>query len=277
MSYLQGQIKIQEIKTRNVGIPTLLVNAIVKFEFPTRYMTDAKILQRKAVLQFNGDTISQDTSFSYTEHVSEREITYTFHFQLSSEILKIIETNRVDDISIHLYIHYLYQFFSEQDKNNLIFETSNLSLQIPLSQKKWTDILKELGYMGTWIIELKRIDIEGMERVNEHIAKAGDALSKNNFEGCISEVRAALKSFQPLFSGIWESVAIYIDEGSRGEPDRDPVSVRVKSLYSSIRDLVNAGMHKEAYLISPEEVRLCYYQTVTLLSYLSKVMGNCDR
>jgi hypothetical protein len=63
-----------------------------------------------------------------------------------------------------------------------------------------------------------------------------------------------------------------IDEGSDGQTGHDPKSKRVKDIRDKIHNLANTGIHREAYKVQPDDAILCYYLTVSMVSYLSKLL-----
>ena len=129
-----------------------------------------------------------------------------------------------------------------------------------------------MGYSESWIFEIARPTIEGMDVVAEHLRKASDNLSARDYDGCMTNTRIAWDAFQPLFNSKWDNLNTLIDEGSSGQEGQAPKSKRVKDIRDKIHYLANVGVHREAYKIQPDDAILCYYLTVSMVSYLSKLL-----
>lgn len=114
--------------------------------------------------------------------------------------------------------------------------------------------------------------MKGMDVVTEHLQKASDNLSARDYENCMANTRIAWDAFKPLLDSKWDNIQALIDEDSPGEPSHDPKSKRVKEIRDKIHYLANVGIHREAYKILPDDAILCYYLTVSMVSYLSKIL-----
>ncbi|MEA2074254.1 MAG: hypothetical protein U9O85_00725 [Euryarchaeota archaeon] len=185
-------------------------------------------------------------------------------------MIDTIEATRVDDLPLTPGVDVLCSY--AKPENRTLFVQSNLYYDLKYSQKEWAEILKEMGYSESWIFEIARPTLEGMDRVAEHLQKASDNLAARDYENCMANTRIAWDAFQPLLDSKWDEIKALIDEGSEGEPNHDPKSKRIKGIRDKIHYLANVGIHREAYKIQPDDAILCYYLTVSMVSYLSKLL-----
>ena len=197
-------------------------------------------------------------------------------FQFPRWIIEAIESVRVDDVQFDLSFDLLYSCI-EQPTNKFVIENRQVIQKIEYSQRKWLDILRQMNYSESWLIEVQRPNIEGMDIVVEHLCKAADCLSTRDYDDCMVNTRAAWNSFKPLLESKWESIGKLIDEGSSGQKGKDSKSKRVRIIREKIRDLTHVGAHREEYIVFPEDALLSYRLTVSMISYLSKWLGRTTR
>ena len=197
-------------------------------------------------------------------------------FQFPRWIIEAIESVRVDDIEFSLSLDLLYSY-KDQSSNTFAINNKQTVKQIQYSQRKWLNILREMNYSESWLIEVQRPNIEGMDTVVEHLRKAADCISTRDYDNCMASTRIAWDSFKPLLESKWESIARLIDEGSLGQEGRESKSKRVRNLKNKVHKFSHVGIHREAYKVFPEDALLSYHLTVSMISYLSKWLGKVTR
>ncbi len=198
-------------------------------------------------------------------------------FIMTREILRSIEKSRItnDDLIFTLKGDILY---AEQITQNTFqsFKKESVMCEVRYSPREWLDVLRSIGYQESWILELKRPDIEGLDIVKKHLDDAYNRLLNNDPKGSMDALRDAWKSFNPLLISKWQDIATLIDEGSGEEPERPSKSKRVESMKNDIVNFTNLGPHGEIYQVFPEDAYLGYYQTVSMISYLSHFLKKLD-
>ena len=202
--------------------------------------------------------------------ILQNHITFTTEFQFPRNTIQAIEENRVDDLSLILNINVLHS--SQDDLNHIV--NSTLVHELKISQKEWSDILHQMGYFESWVMEIARPRIEGMDVVVQHLQKAADSLDIKDYENCMASSRVAWGAFKPLFESKWEHIQKQIDEGSPGETNHDPKSKRVEDIEKKIYNFSHVGIHREAYRVFPQDAILCYQLTVSMIAYLSRWLRN---
>ncbi len=250
--------------------PSILFKITIRNKEHDSSYSDVRFLMAAVNLKLNGrlvassEPILRGDSF---DRGSPREFEAEIPFPRST--IAAIEAKRIDDISFQLTIEGLVSF---QRSNVTHMERMSLSYPLEYSQKEWIGVLKEMGYRDAWVFEVARPDIEGMDTVAEHLEKAGDCLQRNEYKGCITHCRDAWNSFKPLLESRWDDIASLIDSSSVGQKDEDDKSIRIKNLKDKTHYWAHIGSHGEAYVITPRDSILSYHLTVSMISYLSKLL-----
>jgi len=226
---------------------------------------DDNILFATSKLTMQGNTIT-NTEPTIIGEILKNHINFTTEFQFPRNTIQAIEDNRVDDLSLNLNINVLH--YKQENFNYII--NSNLIHEYNISQKKWSDILYQMGYFESWVMEIARPRIEGMDEVVKHLQKAADLLAIKDYENCMASSRIAWDCFKPLFDSKWEHIQKQIDEGSPGQSNHDTKSIRIKDILNKIHYFSNVGIHREYYRVYPEDAILCYQLTVSMMAYLSR-------
>jgi len=201
----------------------------------------------------------------------DSQIALRANIPMPRDLIDAIEATRVDDLPLGAAIEMFCSYGSE-DGTTHQFSQYNLYHDLKYSQKEWTGMLKEMGYSEAWIFEIARPTLEGMDVVVEHLQKAADNLATRDYEGCMANTRSAWNAVKPLLDSKWDEIKALIDEDSPGESNRDPKSTRIKATRDKIHSIANVGVHREAYKIQPDDAILCYHLTVSMISYLSKLL-----
>jgi hypothetical protein len=223
-------------------------------------------------LILNGDCIAASEPLLSTRNFSSH-VDFEADVPFPRDVIDTIEATRVDDLPLTLVVDVLCSYSDTARENNrTAFFQSNLYYNLKHSQKEWAEKLKEMGYSESWIFEIVRPTLEGMDVVAGHLQKASDNLAARDYEGCMANTRIAWDAFKPLLDSKWDEIKALIDEGSPGEPSHDPKSTRIKDIRVKIHNLANTGIHREAYKVQPDDAILCYYLTVSMVSYLSKLL-----
>ena len=61
-----------------------------------------------------------------------------------------------------------------------------------------------------------------------------------------------------------------IDQGSAGQPSYKDRSERIREVREKVDYWANIGPHNSNYVVFPEDAYLCFDQTVSMISYLTK-------
>lgn len=239
---------------------------------PSGQYPDLHLLLATVKLILNGDCIAASEPLLSTENWGSNQINFNADVPFPRDVIDTIEATRVDDLPLTLGVDMLCSYSDAARENRTAFFRSNLYHDLKKSQKEWAEILKKMGYSESWIFEIARPTLEGMDVVAEHLQKASDNLSARDYEGCMANTRIAWDAFKPLLDSKWDEIKALIDEDSQGESNHDPKSTRIKDIRDKIHYLANVGIHREAYKIQPDDAILCYYLTVSMVSYLSKLL-----
>lgn len=221
-------------------------------------------------LTLQGDCIASSEPLLLCKNF-DSPIELSANIPMPRDLIDAIEATRVDDLPLRVTIEMFCSYGSE-DGTTHQFSQHNLYHDLKYSQKEWTGMLKEMGYSEAWIFEIARPTLEGMDVVVEHLRKADDNLATRDYEGCMANTRIAWNAVKPLLDSKWDEIKALIDEDSPGESNHDPKSTRIKATRDNIHSIANVGIHREAYKIQPDDAILCYYLTVSMVSYLSKLL-----
>lgn len=260
-----------EPKVTSEGIyPSILFKVTIRNKEHDPGYSDVHFLMATVNLKLDGRLVAFSEPILRVDSFdrnSTREFEAEIPFPRST--IAAIEAKRTDDISFQLAIEGLISF-----QQNKVTHMARMSLSRPLkySQKDWIGILREMGYRDAWVFEVARPDIEGMDTVAEHLEKAGDCLQRKEYKGCITHCRDAWNSFKPLLDSRWDEIASLIDSGSEGQKGEDDKSIRIKNLKDKTHYWAHIGSHGEAYAITPGDSILSYHLTVSMISYLSKLL-----
>ena len=248
---------------------------IIKFKIYIRntnlspYESNVHLLVITPKLTLNGRYVTNSDSIIVGEPFGEdvhRELEIEFPFPRNT--IDAIESQRIDDLPLNLSLQLLLSY--QDDDSNIHYVKTYANLNLKYSQKEWTEILQKMGYTESWIFEITRAKIEGLDTVVEHLQKAADCHYTRDYDNCMANTRIAWDAFKPLLDSKWKKIAIMIDEGSEGQNTHDPKSQRIKEIKDKIHYLSHVGIHREGYKVFPEDAMLCYYLTVSMISYLSK-------
>jgi len=210
-----------------------------------------------------------------------------FKFNVSTAILNYIESLRTDDVTLSfiLYSEYLPVYFHSSTLIEAIdgpFQLSDREFSAPLtyefSEKKWIQFLEDLGYGAKWIVEIDRPDLEGFDRVKQFLNNAKEELYvKSNPAAAIDDLSRARDSFREYFDQNRKKIYELIDEGSKGEENYPPKSVRIGEMYDAISKWLDIGPHGDKYVVTYQDALLGYRQFITMLSYLSSILAEIKR
>jgi len=304
----QGKIKISlnEVKVENtlpVGLISVNLNIIVE---PGKYINSnsqsndvyylikpkslAMILNQKELLYsdnayFTDIFMNQKRKFIWGFPHSSADL--VFKFNVGTDILNYIESQRTDDITLYfiLYSEYLPVYFYSQSSIKTIDDPFQLHdrefsalLHYEFSEKKWVQFLEELGYGAKWIVEINRPNLEGFDRVKQFVDNAKEELYvKSNPAAAIDNLRKARDSFKEYFNQNKQKIYKLIDEGSKGEENYPPKSERIGAMYDAISKWLNIGPHEDKYIVTYQDALLGYRQFITMLSYLSSILAEIKR
>lgn len=248
---------------------------IIKFKIYIRntnlspYESNVHLLVITPKLTLNGRYVTSSDSIIVGEPFGEdthKELEIGFPFPRNT--IDAIESQRIDDLPLNLSLQLLLSY--QDDDSNIHYVKTYANLNLKYSQKEWTEILQKMGYTESWIFEITRAKIEGLDTVVEHLQKAADCHYTRDYDNCMANTRIAWDAFKPLLDSKWKKIAIMIDEGSEGQNTHDPKSQRIKEIIDKIHYLSNVGIHREGYKVFPEDAMLCYYLSVSMISYLSR-------
>lgn len=201
-----------------------------------------------------------------------------FLFKLNPEDLAYIESQRIDDAVITVYVWGRLNPYKDNSSNPIeSIETFSIAFQWLFSQAKWIKFLSDIGYSEKWIIEIDRPKLEGFREVTEHIAKAQEALyNKREPEDVIRDLRAARDSFKTYYEARKEKINELVDKGSLGQEGKDPKSRRIDGIYDSIATFLNIGPHNDKYKVTYADAQLAFREFVAMLSYLSPIITEAE-
>ena len=257
-----------QVKVKKGVFPCLNFEIYVSSERSERKPNN-QLLIATVKLTLQGDCIASSEPLFLCKNF-DSQIELSANISMHRDLIDAIESTRVDDLPLGIVIEMFV--LSELEEGKYRFFRDNLHHDLKYSQKVWTGMLKEMGYSEAWIFEIARPTLEGMDVVAEHLRKASDNLFTRDYENCMANTRIAWDAFKPLLDSKWDEIKALIDEGSPGEPNHDPKSKRMKDIRDKIHYLANVGIHREAYKIQPDDAILCYYLTVSMVSYLSKLL-----
>lgn len=265
-------IRIEHVtqETKEGVIPLLKFEIFISNREQSAQIINLLLATSKITMQGQKITSSEPTIIGGIVK-NNNQISFSTEFSLPRNTIEAIEGKRVDDLSLNLDIKLLYSYQVE-NRNNI--ETTNLGYNLKYSQKEWSTLLHKIGYFESWVMEIARPRIEGLDVVVQHLQKASDSLDSKDYENCMANSRIAWDALKPLLNSKWEHIQKLIDEGSPGESNHDPKSKRVKEIGDKIHYLSNVGIHRENYRVFPEDAILCYHLTVSMMAYLSRWLRN---
>lgn len=267
---MNPRIEDVQVEVKKGVFPYLKLRIWVSPERSEGY-PDLQLLLATVKLILNGDCIAASEPLLFTKNFSGH-IDLEANVPFPRNVIDTIESTRIDDLPLTLAVDVLCSYSDTGRTNRTAFFQSNLYHSLKYSQKEWTEILKKMGYSESWIFEIARPPLEGMDVVAEHLQKASDNLAARDYENCMANTRIAWDAFKSLLDPKWDEIKALIDKGSSGESKYDPKSTRIKDIRDKIHNLANVGIHREAYRVQPDDAILCYYLTVSMVSYLSKLL-----
>jgi hypothetical protein len=237
---------------------------------------DAHLLVLIIKLILKGDVLTQAEPILRNDPIGRGYNSYQVTMNLNRDTIRAIEEVRGDDLELYLTFDLLYSYSTKTDPSKLSFQSHSEFYTHKLSQKDWSQILQKMGYQESWIIEIPRPNIEGLPKVFEHLEKSQTCLQTHAYEECMTNLRTAWNTFKDIFQLRWEEISKQIDCGSVVEEKHDTKSKRIKDIKDKIEYFSQVGTHRESYRVFPEDAFLNYYQTVAMISYLSKMLLKSD-
>jgi len=237
---------------------------------------DAHLLVLIIKLMLKGEVLTQAEPILRNEPIGRGYNSYQVTMNLNRDTIRSIEEFRHDDLELYLTFDFLYSYSTKTDPSKLNFDNRSEVYNHKLSQKDWTQILQKMGYQESWIIEIPRPNIEGLPKVFEHLEKSQTCLQTHSYEECMTNLRIAWNTFYDILKSRREEIAKQIDYGSDKEEKQDPKSKRIEDIKDKIVYFSQVGIHRESYRVFPEDAFLNYYQTVAMISYLSKMLSKSD-
>jgi hypothetical protein len=262
------KIHHMQVKVKKGVFPYLNFEIYVSCDRSER-KPNSQLLIATVKLTLQGDCIASSEPLLLCKNF-DSPIELSANIPMPRDLIDAIESTRVDDLPLGIVIEMFVSSELEEGKSQ--FFRDNLHHNLKYSQKEWTGMLKEMGYSEAWIFEIARPTIEGMDVVVEHLQKAADNIATRDYEGCMANTRIAWNAVKPLLDSKWDEIKALIDEDSPGESNHDPKSTRIKATRDNIHSIANVGIHREAYKIQQDDAILCYYLTVSMVSYLSKLL-----
>lgn len=306
MSYFEyplnmGQLKVSDsfqIKAKNtVPFPTLEIIATIGYE-PKR--TPQSFLDPRVKLNptaLTGYFVSEAIFQSYIDFTDIEPYyskVHSWSAQLPLEAISHIEGKRVDDVELSFILtghclEYDGNGRSAQPQRTQETRSFSLGMRKKFSQKDWAQLLSDLGYNRRWIVEIDAPQLENFAGIDTLLGKAWQQIHVSfDAEGAMENLRTVWNKVDPLLAQYWSTISDQINTGSVGEPnfpqkDRrvQDISQGLKDYFSSLKDLssktrtwTNIGPHKESYVVTINDALLAYRITVSLLSYLSRLIGS---
>ena len=257
----------KEIK--NEIVPIIKFKIYIKNTNISSYENNVHLLVATPKLTLNGRYVTSSDSIIVGEPLGkdeQKELEIEFPFPRNT--IDAIESQRIDDLPLNLSLQLLLSY--QNVDSNIHYEKTYANHDLKYSQREWTEILQKMGYTESWIFEITRAKIEGLDTVVEHLRKAADCHYTRDYDNCMANTRIAWDAFKPLLNSKWDKIALMIDKGSEGQSTHDSKSKRIKEIKDKIHYLSNIGIHREGYKVFPEDAMLCYYLTVSMISYLSR-------
>ena len=106
--------------------------------------------------------------------------------------------------------------------------------------------------------------------IENRIRQAEAHLAAKQNPEAIHDLREAWDMFATVLTPKWPAVAALIDQGSTGQPNHKDKSARIAEIRSQLDYWANIGPHNSKYVVFPEDADLCFEQTVSMISYLTK-------
>ena len=186
---------------------------------------------------------------------------------LGKEIISAIEESRTDDVSVNFACQFNYWRNPPGDSDP--FEAVSVSVQRTLSQKEWLAILGTLGYGSTWVIEVPRPDVDGLEEAMKFVETAWTRIRTHDAAGAMSDLRKAWDRADTVLAHHTDWTEAVIDGLSRGEENFPPKSARIRAIKEAVDQLTQIGPHSVLYEVTAEDALLAYRLSVSTLAYVS--------
>jgi hypothetical protein len=214
-------------------------------------------------------------------------------FILDSQMLKVVESQRTDDINMSILVGYMF----EERAQNKIYQTftfgHNINVtNLKLSAYQWNTLISDLGIDSKWIVEVAKPNLEGFDEVLSFLDKASKGISqKKDPEEIISNLRAAWDSLDPFISRYEDELKQQINNNSKREdkqPEKyeridaikDGIIQRIQDsidLRKKIDKLTQIGPHRDIYVSSFQDALLAYRLTTSMISYYSYLITEVSK
>ena len=261
--------------------PRLKVELRVQYNSPGNTITTPgakaqewhlSLIEHRLNLTVEGAVVA--TSGTHYDRVEPYMVTKEIYdLPISRAALQFIESRRKDDVTLFWS---LGGICLESDRVSVGKASQfNISYPMPLSQAKWTNLLSELGFSETWIVEISKPKISDSKAMNEakrFLSEADAELLTGSPDDVVSKCRKALDALKSAYSEEqWKKVNEQIDFESPGQPGKLPKSDKFGKLLEGVREWSHIGPHADKYRVTFDDARLCFQQTLSLVAYVSQV------
>jgi hypothetical protein len=201
------------------------------------------------------------------------------------EVLRLIEKVRTGDVSgsISIGINYVVpRARTEPGKAPMLgFGSEANSRAIPLkySRDEWSKLLGELGYSGSWVVELPRPSAAAWPEVETRLQQAEQELRSLQVQAAASKCREAWEIAKPLISDRWQNTREIIQRGSKDPGSYSTKADRVITTYNDVdlllndaRYLADMAAHGAVHALDENDSLLIYRLSHSILAYLSRQM-----
>jgi hypothetical protein len=202
-----------------------------------------------------------------------------FSLAMYPHITRAIEAARRGDVkgSAQLVFNRVMLSVAPNAQPRLMEYTQAPDLPLEFSRDRWSDILGEMGYDGSWVIEITPPPGPGWPDVEEHLQRASKELRSGQPEAAARACRDAWAAASPHLEGRWEAVEVLMKRQTKKLGRFPPMSTRVATLDEDLSHLMNdarfladTSAHGEAHVVGDDEALLIYRLSHTLLGYLSR-------
>lgn len=210
---------------------------------------------------------------------------FSVNILLYPEILRLIEKVRTGDISgsISIGINYVVpRVRSEAGKEPIRGfgnEANSRSIPLKYSRDEWSRLLGELGYSGSWIVELTRPSAAAWSDVESKLEQADGELRGLHAQAAATKCREAWELAKPLVAARWENTKEIMQRGSKDPGTYTTKADRVASTYNDVdlllndtRYLADMAAHGAVHALDEEDSLLIYRLSHCILAYLSRQM-----
>lgn len=221
----------------------------------------------------------------YIQPIWKRDI--EFYMYCDPIKISFIESKRTHDLSLEVKIRGKYKLLKRAQPYSIDLNSFTFKYTMSLSESRWLEMLKLIGFGEKMIIEIDQPKLEGFNDVMDFIGKAAKGITENVApEDIVSNLRSAWDKMEQYLGKYQKEIKDRIGEGSgskSGEPTKDERIDKIrKSLISFVSDilelkkdvdkLTQIGPHREVYSVRREDAILAYRLTVSLISYYSGLL-----